>query len=80
MKNKKRNLFIYMTIIVVAAFSYAIINYRSLFILDGDNFEQGYLFLLGGLSKLKDGSFSSYDWTSGFGMLFFLFESSIFYV
>ena len=83
MKNKKRNLFIYMTIIVVAAFSYAIINYRSLFILDGDNFEQGYLFLLGGLSKLKDGSFSSYDWTSGFGndfLCYSFYSSPLFFM
>ena len=83
MKNKRLNLFIYITIIVVAAFLYAIINYKSLFILDGDNFEQGYLFLLGGLSKLKNGSFSAYDWSSGFGndfLCYSFYSSPLFFM
>ncbi len=58
----------------IVTFIYAVIHYNSLFIFSGDNFEQEYLFILGGLNRIKEGNFSYYDWSAGFGADFLIYS------
>lgn len=67
--DKKKKILIPLLVALLGIFTfwYAISNYKSLFIFSGDNLEQEYLFILGGIKRIKAWNFSVYDWSAGFG-------------
>ena len=52
---------------LIIGFLPVIINNDSVLIFNGDHYHQIYQFYLGGWQKIKDGSFSFYDFSIGFG-------------
>ena len=65
--DKKKKILIPLLVALLGIFTfwYAISNYKSLFIFSGDNLEQEYLFILGGIKRIKAWNFSVYDWSAG---------------
>ena len=74
MKNKRKLLIPLLVFLLgILTFWYAVVHYNSLFVFSGDNFEQEYLFILGGINRLQNWSFSAYDWSAGFGADFLIY-------
>lgn len=73
--DKKKKILIPLLVALLGIFTfwYAISNYKSLFIFSGDNLEQEYLFILGGIKRIKAWNFSVYDWSAGFGADFLIY-------
>lgn len=72
-KSKKFAVPILAFLLGVIAFWYAIVHYNSLFVFLGDNFEQEYLFILGGINRIGAMNFPTYDWSAGFGADFLIY-------
>ncbi len=58
-KKKKIPIPLLVALLGIFTFWYAISNYKSLFIFSGDNLEQEYLFILGGIKKNQSMEFFS---------------------